>query len=313
MRPGSTAEVAAVVARCAEHGAPSCPRAATPASSAAACRATARSLLSLARLTELGAVDVASAQVDAGAGVTLAALQAHARAAGLDAGVDFAARDSATVGGLVATDAGGIRALRHGTVRARVAGLEAVLADGSVVDRTSGLLKDNAGYDLPALLVGSEGTLGVVTRVRWRLVAAARPARRGARAASRRSPRPRRARGAARRAVPGSTPPSSCSTTGSSSSSATWDPVAAARAQPRLRARRVRRRGARPTTSPTPSTRPALGDAVVADDTAGRERLWRVREHHTEAIAAAGRAPQARRRRAAGPPRRRSPTRSAPR
>jgi FAD/FMN-containing dehydrogenase len=70
----------------------------------------------------------------------------------------------------VATDAGGIRALRHGTVRARVAGLEAVLADGSVVDRRAGLLKDNAGYDVPALLVGSEGTLGIVTRVRWRLV-----------------------------------------------------------------------------------------------------------------------------------------------
>ena len=105
-----------------------------------------------------------------GAGVTLAALQAHARRAGLDAAVDFGARDSATVGGLVATDAGGMRALRHGTVRARVAGLEAVLADGGVIDRTGGLLKDNAGYDLPALLVGSEGTLGLITRVRWRLV-----------------------------------------------------------------------------------------------------------------------------------------------
>ncbi len=101
--------------------------------------------------------------MDAGAGVTLAALQEHARAAGLDAGVDLAARDSATVGGLVACDAGGLRALRHGTVRARVAGLEAVLADGSVVTRMAGLLKDNAGYDLAALMVGSEGTLGVVT------------------------------------------------------------------------------------------------------------------------------------------------------
>ena len=65
-------------------------------------------------------------QVEAGAGVTLAALQRHARAAGFDAGLDFAARDTATVGGAVACDAGGASALRHGTARARVAGLEAV-------------------------------------------------------------------------------------------------------------------------------------------------------------------------------------------
>jgi len=126
-------------------------------------------VLSLARLRELGPVDRGAAQVQAGAGVTLAQLQAHARAAGLDAGVDLGARDSATVGGLVATDAGGTHAVRHGTVRARVAGLQAVLADGTILDRPA-LLKDNAGYDLPALLVGSEGTLGVITRVRWRLV-----------------------------------------------------------------------------------------------------------------------------------------------
>jgi FAD/FMN-containing dehydrogenase len=126
-------------------------------------------VLSTARLTELGLVDRASAQVTAGAGVTLARVQETARAAGLDAGVDFAARDSATVGGLAATNAGGIRAMRYGTVRARVAGLQAVLADGSIIERPA-LLKDNAGYDLSALLVGSEGTLGIITAVRWRLV-----------------------------------------------------------------------------------------------------------------------------------------------
>ena len=109
-------------------------------------------------------------QVIAGAGVTLAALQEHARAAGLDVALDLAARDSATVGGLVATDAGGARALRYGTARARVVGMQAVLGSGAVVDRLSGLLKDNAGYNLPALLVGSEGTLGVTTAVRWQLV-----------------------------------------------------------------------------------------------------------------------------------------------
>ena len=130
-------------------------------------------VLSLARLDELGPVDAATAQVTVGAGVTLAALQEAARAAGFEAGMDFAARDSATVGGLVACDAGGARALGHGTARARVAGLEAVLADGTVVDRMQGLLKDNAGYSLPALLMRNEGTLGMITRVRWRLAPAA--------------------------------------------------------------------------------------------------------------------------------------------
>jgi FAD/FMN-containing dehydrogenase len=85
-------------------------------------------------------------------------------------GLDLGARDSATIGGIVATNAGGARALRYGTARARVAGLEAVLAGGGRMSRMGGLLKDNAGYDLPALLVGSEGTLEVITAVRWRLV-----------------------------------------------------------------------------------------------------------------------------------------------
>jgi FAD/FMN-containing dehydrogenase len=168
-RPADAAEVAAVVAACRAHGAAVVPQGGNTGMVGASVPRGGEVVLSLARLTALGAVDRAAAQVQAGAGVTLAALQAHARAEGLDAGVDLGARDSATLGGLVATDAGGTHALRYGTVRARVAGLQAVLADGTIVDRPP-LLKDNAGYDLPALLVGSEGTLGVVTAVRWRLV-----------------------------------------------------------------------------------------------------------------------------------------------
>ena len=112
----------------------------------------------------------AAAQVTVDAGATLAAVQEHARAAGLDFGVDLAARESATVGGLTATNAGGIRVLRYGSMRAQVMGAEAVLADGSVVSRLGGLAKDNTGYDLVSLLCGSEGTLGVITRLRLRLV-----------------------------------------------------------------------------------------------------------------------------------------------
>jgi FAD/FMN-containing dehydrogenase len=124
------------------------------------------------RLTDLGPVSRASRQVTAGAGVTLATLTAHARAAGLDFGVDLAARDSATVGGMVATNAGGIRVLRHGSMREQVAGVEAVLMDGTVISRLSGLAKDSTGYDIGHLLAGSEGTLAVITRLRLRLVAA---------------------------------------------------------------------------------------------------------------------------------------------
>jgi FAD/FMN-containing dehydrogenase len=127
-------------------------------------------LLSLVRLAGLEDVDVAAGQVTAGAGVRLAALQAHARAAGLDFGVDLAARDTATVGGLIATNAGGIRVLRYGSMRAQLLGLEVVLADGTIVSRLGGLPKDNTGYDLTSLFTGSEGTLGVVTRARLRLV-----------------------------------------------------------------------------------------------------------------------------------------------
>jgi FAD/FMN-containing dehydrogenase len=126
------------------------------------------------RLAELEDVTVAARQVTAGAGVTLGALTAHARAAGLDFGVDLAARDSATVGGMVATNAGGIRVLRYGSMREQVAGVEAVLADGRIVSRLDGLAKDSTGYDIGHLLAGSEGTLAVMTRLRLRLVPAER-------------------------------------------------------------------------------------------------------------------------------------------
>lgn len=120
------------------------------------------------RLVGLGPVEAGA--VVAGAGQTLADVQAHARRAGWDYGVDMASRDSATVGGTVATNAGGIHVVAHGATRAQVLGAEVVLADGSVVRRLGGLAKDATGYDLSQLVVGSEGTLGVVTAVRLRLV-----------------------------------------------------------------------------------------------------------------------------------------------
>ena len=104
-------------------------------------------------------------------------------APGLDLGILIASRASATVGGAIATNAGGLRVLRYGPMRAQLRGIEAVLADGTVLSHLAGLAKDNTGYDYPALLAGSEGTLAVITRVRLRLVrAAGRPGHRAGRA-----------------------------------------------------------------------------------------------------------------------------------
>ncbi len=170
VRPADTDQVAAVVRACAAHGAAVVPQGGNTGLVGGAVPSGGEVVLSLRRLTALGEVDPVSGQVSAGAGVTLADLQRHVRAAGADFGVDLAARDSATVGGLAATNAGGIRVLRYGSMRAQVLGAEAVLADGSVVSRMGGLAKDGTGYDLVQLLVGSEGTLGVVTALRLRVV-----------------------------------------------------------------------------------------------------------------------------------------------
>ncbi|HWK28418.1 MAG TPA: FAD-binding oxidoreductase [Solirubrobacter sp.] len=169
VRPADTEQVAAVLRACAAHGAAVVPQGGNTGLVGGGVPRGGEVVLSLTRLNEVGPVDRGAAQVTAGAGATLAAVQAAASDAGLDFPLDFAARDSATVGGLIATNAGGLRAVSQGTMRARVVGLEVVLSDGAVVDRTAALLKDNAGLDLGALVIGSEGILGVVTRARLRL------------------------------------------------------------------------------------------------------------------------------------------------
>lgn len=170
VRPASTDEVAAVVACCAGAGVAVVTQGGNTGLVGGGVPAGGEVVLSTTRLDGCEAVEVVAAQVTVGAGVTLARLQAVARTAGFEFGVDLAARDSASVGGMVATNAGGVHVVRDGAMRQQVVGIEAVLADGSVVRRLSGLVKDNVGYDLPGLLVGSEGTLGIVTRVRVRLV-----------------------------------------------------------------------------------------------------------------------------------------------
>jgi FAD/FMN-containing dehydrogenase len=176
VRPGSTAEVAAVVATCHEFGVPIVPQggntsmcgAATPDASGNAL------LLSLGRMQRVRAIDAANATLTVEAGATLAAAQDAARAQGLLFPLSLAAEGTATVGGVLSTNAGGTAVLRYGNARELVLGLEVVLADGRVWDGLRGLRKDNTGYDLKQLFVGAEGTLGVVTAAVLKLFPAPR-------------------------------------------------------------------------------------------------------------------------------------------
>ncbi len=170
VRPASVAQLAEVMRACADAGAAIVPQGGNTGLVGGSVPRNGEVVISLQRLRSLEEVDAAAGEVTAGAGVTLAALQGHAHAAGWSVGVDLGARDSATVGGMIATNAGGVHVLRYGSMRRQVLGVEAVLADGSVISRLAGLRKDNTGYDLAGLLCGSEGTLAIVTRARLALV-----------------------------------------------------------------------------------------------------------------------------------------------
>ncbi len=126
-------------------------------------------VLSLTRLDRIDPVVRSDRQIIAGAGVTLESLQRAAGERGLRFTVDLAARSSATLGGMTATNAGGMHVLRFGMMRDHVVGTEAVLSDGSVLTNLNGLAKDNTGYHFDGLFCGSEGTLAVITAVRLRL------------------------------------------------------------------------------------------------------------------------------------------------
>lgn len=174
LSPASTAEVAAVVGLCADAGVALVPQGgnsgmaggATPDSSGD------QLILSLRRMNRIRSLDVASRRVIAEAGVILSNLHDAAMARHLRFPLTLGGKGSATVGGLVSTNAGGTQVLRHGTMRALVDGIEAVLPDGSIFDGLAPLKKDNRGYDLRHLLCGAEGTLGIVTAATLRLVPA---------------------------------------------------------------------------------------------------------------------------------------------
>jgi FAD/FMN-containing dehydrogenase len=167
--PGDTSACVGVLSACARHGAHVVPQGGNTGLVGGGVPRGGEVVLSTRRLAGVEEVDEVSMQMTAGAGTTLEEAQGVARSRGLELTIDHGARSAATLGGMAATDAGGAMALRHGTMRHHVVGLEAVTAQGQVLSRLSGMLKDNAGYRWPDLLVGSEGTLAVITRLRLAL------------------------------------------------------------------------------------------------------------------------------------------------
>ena len=163
--PANTQEVASLVRLCAQHRVPIVPQGgnsgmsggATPDASGEAL------ILSLRRMSAFRHWNEEARQVVCEAGVVLQTLHDAAGERGLRFPLTLGGRGAATIGGLVSTNAGGTQVLRHGTMRAQVLGLEAVLPNGEVLDTLAALKKDNRGFDLKQLLIGSEGTLGIVT------------------------------------------------------------------------------------------------------------------------------------------------------
>ncbi len=125
--------------------------------------------ISMERMVAIEAIDPVGATMTVQAGIPLQRVQEAAEAEGFVFPLDLGARGSCTIGGNIATNAGGVRVIRYGMMRQQVLGLEAVLADGSVVSSMNRMLKNNAGYDLKQLFIGSEGTLGIVSRAVLRL------------------------------------------------------------------------------------------------------------------------------------------------
>lgn len=169
VRPRSTEELSLVMRLCHEHE-----QAVVPAGGLTGLvhgtDTTANQLqISFERMRKILSVDPVSRTMTVEAGVPMQAVQEEARKHGLIYAVDLGARGSATIGGNIATNAGGNQVIRYGMTRENVLGLEAVLADGTVLSSMNSLLKNNAAYDLKQLLIGSEGTLGLVTRAVLRL------------------------------------------------------------------------------------------------------------------------------------------------
>jgi FAD/FMN-containing dehydrogenase len=174
LMPRDTAAVAAIVRAAAAHHVPLVPQGGNtglvgggiPPDDGSAV------LIALNRMDRIRAIDPKGLTLTVEAGAILENVHTAARDVGCEFPLSLGAKGSATIGGLVSTNAGGVQVLRHGTMRGLVVGLEAVLPDGSILHQLTGLAKDNSGYDIKQLLLGAEGTLGIVTAAALRLVPA---------------------------------------------------------------------------------------------------------------------------------------------
>ncbi len=169
LRPRTTEQVSAALAACHRAGQPVVPQGGLTGLVGGGVAGDLEVAITLERMTAIEEIDPVGRTMTVQAGAALQRIQEAAEAQGLLFPLDLGARGSCTIGGNVATNAGGNRVIRYGMTRESVLGLEAVLADGTVLSSMNRMVKNNAGYDLKHLFVGSEGTLGIVTRVVLRL------------------------------------------------------------------------------------------------------------------------------------------------
>jgi FAD/FMN-containing dehydrogenase len=170
-RPKTTQAVSDLLRTCHEHCIPVVPQGGLTGLAGGATPVKGALLISLERMAAITAVDPVSHVMTVEAGVPLQAIQEAADVAGLMFPLDIGSRGSCQIGGNLSTNAGGNRVLRYGMARDLVLGLEVVLADGTVITAMNEMMKNNAGYDLKQMFVGSEGTLGIITRAVLKLFA----------------------------------------------------------------------------------------------------------------------------------------------
>jgi len=171
LKPATSGEVSAILRICHETGTPVVTQGGNTGLVGGQIPFHGEVLLSTKRLNKIGAVDTRGMTVTAGAGVTLAQVQQAADDQNLLFPLSLASEGSCTIGGNIATNAGGTHVLRYGMTRALVLGIEVVQANGSVLDLQRALMKDNSGYDLKQMFIGSEGTLGIITAATLKLFA----------------------------------------------------------------------------------------------------------------------------------------------
>lgn len=170
--PRNTGQVSSILRLCNERRIAVVPHGGRTGLAGGGVSAAGEIILSLAAMNRIESLSASAATAIVEGGVTLQALQEAAAQRDLSTGIDIAARGSATIGGMISTNAGGMEAFRHGIMRHRVLGLEAVLPDGSIISDMAQVTKCNEGYDLKQLFIGAEGTLGIITRAVIKLASA---------------------------------------------------------------------------------------------------------------------------------------------